>query len=243
MIPLGFVAQKTKMTKVQTIAGTEVKVREFESWNERMFIHYGNDRLYNHPSRIVRMIQAQRIRTIINFMEIAGSDAVLDAGCGEGYIFLRLPQSRRRVGIDLSPTALEIAARRNPDIEWIRGDVEKMPFDAATFDKVCCSEVIEHVLDPEAVLKELHRVVKPTGRVIITVPNERTMNRVKDMVLGTRLGRRMFPDIPIRTEWHLTEYTPRLLRSQIRRFFNIQREKILPFAGIGLGYSVLCTPR
>jgi 2-polyprenyl-3-methyl-5-hydroxy-6-metoxy-1,4-benzoquinol methylase len=243
MIPSAFVARKTKMNKVQTIAGTEVEVLEFESWNERMFVHYGNDRLYYHPNPVVRVIQAQRIRTIVNFMEIDGSDAVLEAGCGEGYIFSRLPWSIRRVGVDLSLTALEIAASRNPDIEWIRCDVQRMPFESNTFDKVCCSEVIEHVLNPEAVIEELHRVVKPTGRVVITVPNERTMNRVKDVVLGTRLGRRIFPDIPLRTEWHLTEYTPRLLRSQICHFFNIQREKTLPLTGLGLGYSVLCTPR
>jgi 2-polyprenyl-3-methyl-5-hydroxy-6-metoxy-1,4-benzoquinol methylase len=243
MIPSASDARKTKMSKVHTVAGTEVKVREFESWNERMFVHYGNDRLYYHPNRIIRMIQAQRIRTIVSFMEIADSDVVLDAGCGEGYIFSRLPRSVRRVGVDLSPTALEIASSRNPDIEWIRSNVQRMPFDANTFDKVCCSEVIEHVIDPQAVIEELHRVVKPTGRVVITVPNEQTINRVKDMVLNTRLGRRIFPDIPLRTEWHLTEYTPLLLRSQIQRHFVIQREKVLPIAGLGLGYSVLCTPR
>jgi ubiquinone/menaquinone biosynthesis C-methylase UbiE len=231
------------MSKVQTIAGTEVKVLEFESWNERMFVRYGNDRLYYHPNRIIRMIQAQRIKTIVKFMDVVDSDAVLDVGCGEGYIFSRLPWAVRRVGVDLSLSALEIAGRRNAEIEWIRSDVKNMPFESHTFDKVCCSEVIEHVLDPEAVIGELYRVVKPTGSVVITVPNEQMINRVKDMVLNTRLGRRIFPDIPLRTEWHLTEYTPQLLRSQICRHFNIQREKVLPVAGLGLGYSVLCTPK
>jgi 2-polyprenyl-3-methyl-5-hydroxy-6-metoxy-1,4-benzoquinol methylase len=231
------------MARLHTVAETEFELHEFESWNEQMFLHYGNDRLYYHPSRLIRAIQAQRIRTIVRYMEIEARDTVLDAGCGEGYLFSRLPWSMRRVGVDLSVAALEIARRRNPEIEWVRANVQKLPFAPAVFDKICCSEVIEHVVEPESVVRELHRVVKPGGRVVITVPNERTMNRVKDLVLNNRLGRRLFPGIPLRTEWHLTEDTPELLRGQIRIYFRIQREKALPVAGLGLGYSVLCIPR
>lgn len=231
------------MSRLQTVAETEVEVHEFETWNERMFVHYGNDRLYYHPNLLIRAIQRQRIRTILSYMEIEVADTVLDAGCGEGHLFSRLPWSMRRVGVDLSVTALEIAARRNPEVEWVRGNVQNLPFEPATFDKICCSEVIEHVIEPEAVIRELRRVVKPTGRVVITVPNERAINRAKDLLLNNWLGRRIFSGIPLRTEWHLTEYTPELLRAQLSRYFKIQREKVLPVAGLGLGYSVLCIPR
>ena len=74
-----------------------------------MFVHYGNDRLYYHPNRIIRMIQAQRVRTIVSFMEIADSDAVLDAGCGEGYIFSR--RGARRAELQREDTGAADAVR------------------------------------------------------------------------------------------------------------------------------------
>src|SRR2546423_3709411 len=122
------------MSRLQTVAGTEVEVRDFESWNERMFVHYGNDRLYFHPNFIIRKIQTQRINTVIDFMHVEPSDVVLDAGCGEGHLFSKLPSSQRQIGVDLSRTALEIAARRDSNAEWILLDLQRLPFSKETFD-------------------------------------------------------------------------------------------------------------
>ena len=231
------------MSRLHTIAGTEFDIAEFQAWNERMFRHYGNDRLYYHPNALIRRIQRRRIQTIVDFLDIRKGDSVLDAGCGEGHLFSRVPASARQTGIDLSSAALEIAASRNPSAEWIHADLHKMPFADHTFDKICCSEVIEHVPDPVAVIRELHRVVKPEGRVIITVPNEVAINRLKDAVLSNAIGRRFFPVIPRRTEWHLTEYTPTLLRTQASTCFNLLRDRILPWRWLRLGYGVLCAPK
>jgi len=231
------------MSRFHTGDGTANNIREFESWNEQMFVQYGNDRLYYHPNFLIRKIQTQRISNIVNFMQVQASDTVLDAGCGEGYLFSRLPRSQWQVGVDLSPTALRIAARRNLQAMWIRADVHKLPFDTHTFDKICCSEVIEHILAPQDAIRELHRVLKSSGRLIMTVPNERSINRIKDIMLRNEIGRFLFPDIPLRTEWHLTEYTPALLRSQVLGYFRILKEKTLPVMGFGLGYCILCAPQ
>jgi len=238
-----FDAHETRMSKIHTLAGTEINAQEFASWNERMFACYGNNRLYYHSNLIIRRIQARRIHTVLSFMRVKASDVVLDAGCGEGYLFSQLPPCRRRVGVDLSTSALDIARARDSGASWIQADLENLPFHISTFDKVCCSEVIEHVLSPLRVIEELHRVVKPSGTVVFTVPNERSMNRIKDLVLSNSFGRMVFPDIPRRTEWHLTEYTPALLRSQVKASFQILRERTLPMSVFGLGYGILCAPK
>lgn len=235
--------QKAPITEIRTVAGTVVEVQEFEAWNERMFLSYGNDRLYFHENLLVRRIQAKRIKAILGFLDIQPSDHLLDAGCGEGYLFTQSPICARQVGADISVSALKIAAERNSRAEWVRCDLHNMPFPNSTFDKICCSEVIEHLLDPMALLHELHRVMKPNGRLAITIPNEKTMNRLKDAILSTAWGRRAFPKIPRRTEWHLTEYTPALLLAQLQALFRVERTKVLPLPWLHLGYGVLCRPK
>jgi len=208
-----------------------------------MFLSYGNDRLYFHKNLLVRRIQAKRISTILNFLDVQPADHLLDAGSGEGYLFTKARTCARMVGADISPSALNIATTRNPGAEWIRCNLQYMPFADHSFDKICCSEVIEHVLDPTAVLRELHRVIKPDGRLVITIPNERNMNRLKDVVLQSAWGRYVFPKIPTRTEWHLTEYSPALLLNQLETLFGVQRTKTLPWSWLPLGYGVLCRPK
>lgn len=89
--------------------------------------------------------------------------AVLDAGCGH--------QPYRRV--------IEEHARRYESIDWkkrfddqtYQGDVQSMPqVESSRYDTVVCSEVLEHLPRPADALREIHRVLKPGGRIIVSVP-------------------------------------------------------------------------
>lgn len=222
------------------VAGMELHAAQFALWNERMFQRYGNDRMYHHPSWVIRMVQQRRIAAILRLLDVQPGDSLLDVGCGEGYLFSRTPECVRCVGVDLSPTALKIAAQRNSRPEWVMAEGECIPLPSASFDKICCSEMIEHVINPDAVLRELRRLLKPSGRLVITVPNERSINALKDCLLRHRLGRWLFPGIPLRTEWHLTEYTPRLLRTHLQPYFTVSHAESIPFVLCPLGYAVLC---
>lgn len=98
---------------------------------------------------------------------------ILDAGCGEGFID-RLIIDRypgvRITGLEFTKEAITIAKATNPSVEYIQGDVCNMPFKDRSFDFVLCTEVLEHLQDPEKAMKEIMRV--STGRFLITVPNE-----------------------------------------------------------------------
>jgi SAM-dependent methyltransferase len=105
----------------------------------------------------------------------AGGD-VLDLGCGSGDLARHLAAGGYRViGCDIAPRMLdEAAAAGGGDaVRWIRLDPgwRTLPFEAASFDAVVASSVLEYVPDPPAVLHECARVLRPGGIVLGTVPD------------------------------------------------------------------------
>ncbi len=101
----------------------------------------------------------------------------LDAGCGMGDLLMRLP-NRERVGVDISLEYLKIAEQRGLEVEL--SPVEKMPFHEGTFDLVTATDILEHVLDLNRAVKELLRVLKPGGTLIVRTPNEEALSRSSD---------------------------------------------------------------
>jgi SAM-dependent methyltransferase len=97
--------------------------------------------------------------------------ALLDAGCGTGANLAHLPGSGLRVGIDRAPEALALARRRGLSV-LVRGDVSSLPFADGCFDAAISISVIYHqwVADPAAALRELRRVLRPGGLVLVDVP-------------------------------------------------------------------------
>ncbi len=93
---------------------------------------------------------------------------VLDIGCGVGA-FLRMVADRgaRAFGLDASPALLDVARERVPGGDLRVGDMEALPYDDDTFDLVVGHAVIHHVPDVELAFKEMLRVVKPGGRVVV----------------------------------------------------------------------------
>jgi len=75
------------------------------------------------------------------------------------------------VGVDVSDVVVNAA--RDSGINAVRVDAsrEALPFDPGSFDLILCSEVIEHLYDPDFAIDEFKRVLRPNGRIIITTPN------------------------------------------------------------------------
>lgn len=112
-------------------------------------------------------------RRLLEAVGPVGEGRVLDAGCGEGFVaaWLRKAHPRARiVGVDRCPEAIASAATRVPGAAFREGDVHRLPFAEGEFDVVVCTEVLEHVEDPSAVLSELRRVAR--RRLVVTVPHE-----------------------------------------------------------------------
>ena len=118
-------------------------------------------------------------------LEVQPGHRVLDAGCGEGrHCFGCLERGADVVGLDLDFPSLRDASKRlrgrGRELgqlgEMTQGNAFHLPFRDATFDRVICSEVMEHVHDYRGAARELARVTKPGGRVAITIPTTTSEN-------------------------------------------------------------------
>lgn len=136
----------------------------------------------------------------------AGCD-VLDVGCNTGYGTVRfMPVAGRVVGVDVSPGAIEAACERAPEgrPEFVLTSGHELPFPDETFDLVTSFQVLEHVPDPIAYLREIARVTRSGGTVILATPNAAI---------------RLDPGMTPWNRFHLHEYRASELRDLLREVF------------------------
>lgn len=101
---------------------------------------------------------------------------ILEIGCGAGLLCFELARSAKIVvGLDISHFVLDFANRVKDYLDcdnvfFQQGDAEHLAFDHDTFDVVICSEVLEHLIEPQQALTEMRRVLKKDGTLILTTP-------------------------------------------------------------------------
>ena len=103
---------------------------------------------------------------------LLSSKSVLDYGCGMGHAYqAKLANGREYAGADVSSRALSDVRSKGFQAFEINTDNGSISANSAAFDGATCIEVFEHLQDPLAAAKELHRVLKPGGALVATVPN------------------------------------------------------------------------
>jgi len=120
-----------------------------------------------------------RARIIMGEMRKAPLDAkVLDAGCGYGIYSMMLGDKGFSVdAIDIDPDriaafkkSLDSLPKARAHVTPMVASLTKLPFQDASYDRIVCPEVVEHIADDTAAIKELARVLTPGGKLIFTVP-------------------------------------------------------------------------
>ncbi|HYL64483.1 MAG TPA: class I SAM-dependent methyltransferase [Candidatus Methylomirabilis sp.] len=112
-----------------------------------------------------------RIQRLVAAAQLSGQERVLDIATGPGYIaeaFARV--AREVVGVDLTEAMLDIAKERTRSIgnlNFRAADAEKLPFENGTFDVVVCRWTLHHLKKPPAVLREMARVCRVGGTVMV----------------------------------------------------------------------------
>ncbi len=133
---------------------------------------------------------------------------VLDYGCGSGYGSAMIAGKASSVtGVDVSAEAIAYAQARytRPNLGYRAIEPgQPLPFEAGAFQTVLSFQVIEHVSDPDAYLREIVRVLEPGGTLVMATPDRRT---------------RLLPLQRPWNRWHLIEYSAQTLSSLLLRHF------------------------
>ena len=176
-----------------------------------------------------------------------GEKRVLDIGCGDGSFTVRLRKYSRVLGVDISQKAVDLA--REAGLDAYKADIsrEKLPFDSEYVDVVYMGDVIEHLLDPDFAVREVLRVLRRSGFLVLSTPNLASwLNRLL-LLLGMqprysevstikqfgRFGSQNFTPVG-----HLRLFTYRALRQFLTfHHFNIVKAEGVASEGLPRGLS------
>ncbi len=157
-----------------------------------------------HPSYVWRVGQERRLNMIRAHVRLEGA-RLLDVGCGLGAYVRRFRDFSDDVhGVDVDPERVAEASRTLPNIR--QAPAEALPYPDDSFDMVLLHEVLEHVSDDRAALREAWRVLVPGGRVVVFVPNRGYLFETHGVFWR---GRYHFGNIP------LVNYLPDALRKRL----------------------------
>lgn len=109
-------------------------------------------------------------RILEKFLKDSTNGHLLDIGCADGTTTGKIQKSFpfiKVTGLDYYKAAINFAKKTNPKIKFVVGDAHKLPFANSSFDLVTIVETLEHLENPQKVLKETHRVLKKSGFLII----------------------------------------------------------------------------
>jgi ubiquinone/menaquinone biosynthesis C-methylase UbiE len=122
-----------------------------------------------------------RMRALIKMVRYG--DTVLDVGCGMygavEWIWKVGPKNCELHCIDFSGEVQEYIQKTIPGVHFHLGNIEKLPYKDNMFDQVLCGEVIEHMENPAALVKEMIRVVKPGGWITLSTVDTNCENARK----------------------------------------------------------------
>ena len=217
---------------------------DVERLNDRLAVEHPIDDYYERSPFAIRFVERRRLSIIRSFMgDVPGLD-VAEVGSGGGHV-LRLFPEARLTAIDVSDEYLSIARRNlaGYDVRFWKGEVDKMDLPAGQFDRVICTEVLEHVVDPDAVLGAIARMLRPSGVAVITVPNDPLIGRVKNVIRRSP-ARWVLRD---RIEWggdtfHLHQWTPDSFARLLAGHFRITDRRGAPLDRVQLRACFRCVP-
>ena len=151
---------------------------------------YEQDALREIPES-TRRIEELRYRMLSSKVP-KESKKVLDVGCGNGELICMLAEEGHEcVALDLSKNRLGKFKDRTRKLGMvqIQGDAMNIPLQDSSIDVIMCSEVLEHIMDYEKVVKEIHRVLKQDGRIVVSVPYQEELIEIICPHCGKRFVR------------------------------------------------------
>lgn len=186
---------------------------------------------YDSPSLYKRFFYTVRFSKVMSFVNAGEKEKILDIGCGSGFYTKALIQKGAVVtATDIAKGYLKQTKKlvgKNKRLRLCVADVTNLPFKDNIFDKVLLTEVIEHLPDYKVALREIKRVLKTDGILVISTPS-----KFSPMNLAYELKRRIkhysFNE-------HLHEFTISEFRRTVNTYFQVER---LEFANFFFPYPI-----
>jgi 2-polyprenyl-3-methyl-5-hydroxy-6-metoxy-1,4-benzoquinol methylase len=248
-VPLNFIAILFGYSGVMSFTVKKREVKDFESWNEKMAIKYNPDNYHKSGNPLIRFIESRRTKAIIKLLDLQEDDGIVDLGCGAGNIMEKIDVGNELTGIDISEYLLGIARKKTYKIitNFIKGDVQdlgRLNLDKK-YEKIYCSEVLEHVPDPQKILEGVKTLAKNDAVIVISFPNENLINALKMIFKILFVFQFLFPGISKKMddEWHLHKFNLRFLNSILPNYLAVNRVVQVPFYFLPIRYVVKLVKR
>jgi 2-polyprenyl-3-methyl-5-hydroxy-6-metoxy-1,4-benzoquinol methylase len=218
---------------------------DVEAVNDRLAREHPIDDYYARSPLPIRLIERRRLAIIRAMMGDARNLDVAEIGSGGGHV-LRLFPEARLTAIDVSPAYLEIARKNlgGYDVRFLKGEVDRLDLPKESFDRIICTEVLEHTERPGAILATIARLLRPSGSAVITVPNDPLILALKSAVRRTPVGWAL----GARIEWggdafHLHRWTPAEFRALLEQHLQVTHEAAAPGAWLPIRACFRCVRR
>lgn len=171
--------------------------------NNRFYDELGA-RWYDDDGHAIALLKAEaaiKVEYVSRALAANKPQRVLDLGCGAGFVAIPLAQAGHDVtGIDLSASTLSVArSRSTPELalRFARADVSAVPEPDASFDAVLALDLLEHVDQPAALIREAARVLKPGGQFIYHTFNRTPVSQLVAIRLLRFVVRECPPDLHV----------------------------------------------
>lgn len=195
---------------------------DWEKWNDKMYSLHPTP----YHSILAGVIERRRVSVISRLAQIKNDDIVLEIGCEQGLLLKSLPDCKQKVGLDISTKILK-AARKvlGKKTILIKADAQNtINLGTIKPTTIICSQTLEHVMYPEKIMDNIKKLSYKQTRIVISVPNELFMLKIKTFLKSIRVINWLLPGIEDHvSEWHLQIFTDKKVRELVEKNFHIKK--------------------
>ncbi|MBI2995932.1 MAG: class I SAM-dependent methyltransferase [Candidatus Melainabacteria bacterium] len=223
--------------------------KDFIVWNEEMSKSFDQEFYYEHSHPVILWIEKMRLTTISSLIKKHMQEnnhidpVIVEVGCGTGQVLeeiLRKIKTTNLIGIEpLDEWRQKTHKRIGNKARLLKGFAEDLPFENNSVDYIVCTEVLEHVIDPKIVLRELSRVLKKDGLIIVSIPNEPLINNLKEIIDSFKIYDKLFPKIQKHNDWHIHSLDLKSFKKFVPEGLKEQSLTIIPTFFLPLRYVIV----
>lgn len=221
---------KAEGSESQKASDVAARIGDVGEFNDRLAREHSIDDYYAKSPLPIRIIEQRRLAIIREMIGESAGLELAEVGSGGGHVLRMFPRAKI-TAIDVSDVFLDTARKnlRGYDARFVKGEVDKLDLPAESFDRIICTEVLEHTADPDAILAALARLLKRNGVAVITVPNDPLVLKLKGVVRKTPVGWLLGGKVNWGgDEFHLHIWTPEEFERLLSRHFKVTDRSSAP---------------